>query len=128
MDTPRSILLPDDGLEDDNERLYEFNTENFGDSFSISHRDVNSFEPITGRIYESYPTDRIVVFRPRKGKKMFGCIRVLERETAAQDEVTKKKKSPVWEEKRGGGPYVGLIPSECRFEAILVEIKFIMKR
>ncbi|KAM4057188.1 hypothetical protein HRG_014840 [Hirsutella rhossiliensis] len=127
MDKPRSLFLPD-GVEDDNERLLEFVTKEFGNSFSISHSDVHNFEPITGRIFESHPADRIVVFRPRKGTPKFGCIRVLEREITDQDKTARRKKGPVWEEKRGGGSCVGLIPAECRFEAMLVDIKFIAKR
>ncbi|KAH7113099.1 hypothetical protein EDB81DRAFT_893819 [Dactylonectria macrodidyma] len=127
METPRSLSLPD-GVEDDNKKLFEFVTKEFGGSFSIPHSDVNGFEPVLGRVYESHPTDRIIVFRPLKGKPQFGCIRVLRGETANQDDIRKDKKGPVWEEKRGGGTFVGLIPAECRFEAMVIEIKFIAER
>lgn len=100
----------------------------FGTSFSITQSDDNGFEIVQGRIYDSHPTDRIIIFRPHKGTPKFGCIRVLRSETANQGEATKEKKGPVWDVVRAVGSYVGLVPAGCPFEAMLVQVRFIAKR
>jgi hypothetical protein len=57
--------------------------------------------------------DRIIVFRAREPSKQFGCIRVREKENLTQT---------VWDLVGKEGIYIGVIPAECPFEAMLVEV------
>lgn len=53
---------------------------------------------------------------------------MLGREEAHAGGALKQKRGPVSEEKRGSSSYTGLVPAECRFEAMLVEVKFVAER
>ena len=100
----------------------------FGTDFSISQSDDNGFEIVHGRIYESHPSGRIIIFQPHKGQQMFGYKRVLQRETANQGEAMKERKGPVWDVVRTVGSYAGLVPAGCPFEAMLVQVRFVAER
>lgn len=65
------------------------------------------------------PKKRLVVFRPKLPSRILGCVRVRD----AQDQ---KKK--VWDVHNCGGIYMGLVPEECPFEAMVVEIRLITPR
>jgi hypothetical protein len=108
--------------------LLTYNLSKFGKNFSISQANDNGFEIVHGRVYESHPSDRIIIFQPHSGQQMFGCIRVLRSEAPNQAEATKERKGPVWDVVRAVGSYAGLVPAGCPFEAMLVQVRFIAER
>jgi hypothetical protein len=88
----------------------------FGDNFDVSKVIIdNAWTYCHARIIPSYDADRLVVFRPKPPSKVFGCIRVLDKEDTEM----------IWEIMRQEGAYIGRVPPGSSFEALLVEIKLI---
>lgn len=103
--------------------------------FSVSNCDISKFTAVTARLFDAHPKDRIVVFRNAQASEFFGVIRVLEKETGDtgstseekhEHDDTEKKSRCIWENVRGRGTFIGLIPAGCRFEAMYVEVKSII--
>jgi hypothetical protein len=76
--------------------------------------DITPWTKYDGKIVPCHTKDRLVVFRPPKDTKKFGCIRV-------RDKDQKK----LWDVVQDAGLYVGLVPADCAFEAMLVDAKII---
>ncbi|KAH8654682.1 hypothetical protein BGZ61DRAFT_203708 [Ilyonectria robusta] len=125
MNTAGSVALPE-GTADDNDTLFERIIYEFGDSFSASQCDVSNFTRVLIQLFEPHPTNRVIVFRNREGTEGFGCIRVLKREYNGEERH--RKVGTVWENVRGKGSYMGVIPAGCRFEAMYVELRLVTKR
>ncbi|POR32210.1 Uncharacterized protein TPAR_07591 [Tolypocladium paradoxum] len=129
MNTTRIVAL-DERIADNDDRLFQRITQEFGDSFSASRCDISKFEPFLIQLFHSQVEDRIVIFRHRPSKTLLGCIRVLEGDENQKKQDDKKQgtETTVWEIMEAKGVYAGLIPAGCRFEAMYVELRLITKR
>jgi len=89
----------------------------YGDKFDESK--INLDEDWTyyhARIVPSHTTERLVVLRPKPKSKVFGCVRVLDEQN---------NEEMIWEVVQKEGAYIGHVPAQCSFEALLVEVKLI---
>jgi len=75
-----------------------------------------NWTPYLAGMISGHHTQRLVVFKAGAGSKFIGCLRVLE----AQD-----IKNMIWDKVRCEGIWMGLVPENCPFEAMLVDIKLI---
>lgn len=64
---------------------------------------------------KEHATDRLIIFRPLRDKRLLGCIRVYRAGSTAK----------LWDEFDTDGTFIGKIPKGCPFEAMSVEIKLI---
>lgn len=71
------------------------------------------WKPYTTAWIESLPKDCLIAFRPLSTRTHLGCIRVYQGD------------NKLWDNYNESGTFVGKIPRDCAFEAMLVEIKFI---
>lgn len=71
--------------------------------------------PHTARLIKGHPAKRLIVFRPWDSQKLLGCIRVYKSGTTVK----------LWDVYDREGTFIGKIPKNCPFEAMLVEVKFI---
>lgn len=76
----------------------------------------NQWTSYTTSWIEGHPSDRLIVFRPQSTRAFLGCIRVY------------KDKNKLWDVFNEEGAFIGRIPKECPFEAMLVEIKLIRQK
>ncbi|PYH80611.1 hypothetical protein BO82DRAFT_355324 [Aspergillus uvarum CBS 121591] len=65
---------------------------------------------------EGYRNKRVVIFRPAPFDKWLGCIRA--RNGSNFKEI-------IWDAVNLENIYMGLLPANCPFEAMLVEIKLV---
>ncbi|CEL06323.1 hypothetical protein ASPCAL07429 [Aspergillus calidoustus] len=111
----RRISLDTEGYEEILEKAKELDARFHGSNVEIDHR----WTTHNAKLIEGHPTDRLIVFRPQKSSKLLGCIRVYEAET------TVGKTTKLWDVFEVEGTYIGKIPKDCPFEAMLVEVKLI---
>jgi hypothetical protein len=78
----------------------------------------DQWTPYDAKLIDGRPTDRLIVFRPQKLRSHLGCIRVYEAGTNTK----------LWDVFQAKGSYIGKIPKNCSFEAMLVEVKLITAR
>lgn len=64
---------------------------------------------------QSYPRDRLVVFRPQRSRELLGCIRVYKAGTTTK----------LWDVFDTNGIFIGKVPKDCAFEAMLVDVKLL---
>ncbi|KAJ5142471.1 uncharacterized protein N7515_001258 [Penicillium bovifimosum] len=72
----------------------------------------------TLKMIPGHPTNRFIVFRPLLSRDLLGCIRVYEAGTTAQ----------LWDVYDSRDTFIGKIPKDCAFEAMVVDVKFIKQR
>lgn len=64
---------------------------------------------------QSFPADRLIVFRPQQSSKLLGCIRVYKAGTTTK----------LWDVFDTDGIFIGKVPKDCAFEAMLVQVKML---
>lgn len=69
----------------------------------------------TVKLMPGYPADRLIVFRPQQSRKLLGCIRVYKAGTTTK----------IWDVYDTDGTFIGIVPKDCTFEAMVVDIKLI---
>jgi len=90
----------------------------FGADFNESEVDLESeWTSYTVRLFDKTTVSRLILFRPLSSSKTLGCIRVISNQNSVKWEVVQK-----------GGIFLGLVPPECTFEAMLVEVKLITQK
>ncbi|KAL3468749.1 hypothetical protein BJX99DRAFT_105258 [Aspergillus californicus] len=111
----RSISSDTEGYEEILEKAKELDAKFHDSNVEID----NHWTAHNAKLIEGHPTDRLIVFRPQKSSKFLGCIRVYEAGT------TVGTTTKLWDVFEVEGTYIGKIPRECPFEAMLVEVKLI---
>ncbi|PYH75348.1 hypothetical protein BO82DRAFT_360095 [Aspergillus uvarum CBS 121591] len=74
--------------------------------------------PYTIKVVQGIPVDRLVVFRPHESNKLLGCIRVYRAGTTTK----------LWDVFETDGIFIGKVPKDCAFEAMLVQVKMLTLR
>jgi len=111
-----SVWAISEEFADDDEKLKGEALAKFGLEDKLSDASIDSeWTWHHTKLVPSTTEDRIVVFRPKVGRKNFGVVRVRDKEKVKQ-----------WDEMEGRGLWVGRVPAGCFFEAMLVEIKLIV--
>lgn len=67
------------------------------------------------KMIQSHPKDRLVVFRPQLSRDLLGCIRVYKPGTTTK----------LWDVFDTNGTFIGIVPKDCAFEAMLVDLKLL---
>lgn len=78
----------------------------------------SSWTPYTLRLFDGWPTERLILFRPPAASKFFDCIRVKDGLTGVVE----------WEALRKTGMWMGLVPVNHQIEAMLVELRLIGRK
>ncbi|KAL8674150.1 MAG: hypothetical protein Q9168_001444 [Polycauliona sp. 1 TL-2023] len=103
----------------DKEKLAGEAEAKYGEGFDA--KNVNIDEDWTyynARLLEGHSKDRVVVFRARSPATTFGCVRVYDKQGGKK----------LWDIDNQNGLYMGRIPAECRFELMVIEVKFITQK
>lgn len=91
----------------------------FGNDFEESNLDFDdNWTSYTLRLFDGWPTERLIVFRPPTSSRFFDCIRIKDGSTGGVD----------WEALRKTGIWMGLIPVNHQIEAMLVELKLVARK
>ncbi|KAK2742932.1 hypothetical protein FQN57_005062 [Myotisia sp. PD_48] len=61
------------------------------------------------------PQDRLILFRPQQARNILKCIRVYQPGT----------NDLLWDLYNAEGIFIGKVPKDCAFDAMLVDLKFI---
>lgn len=72
----------------------------------------------TLKMIPGHPTNRLIVFRPHLSRDLLGCIRVYQAGTTAK----------LWDVYDSRDTFIGKVPKDCAFEAMVVDVKFIKQR
>lgn len=72
----------------------------------------------TLKMVPGHPTDRLIVFRPHPSRDLLGCIRVYRAGTTVK----------LWDVYDSRDTFIGIVPKDCPFEAMVVEVKFIKQK
>jgi len=100
----------------DKEKLAGEAKAKFGEGFDAKNVTIDEdWTYYHARLLDGHPKDRVVVFRARSPSTFFGCVRVYD----------KQSKTKLWDIDNQKGLYMGRIPAECRFELMIIEVKFI---
>ncbi|OKL55259.1 hypothetical protein UA08_09478 [Talaromyces atroroseus] len=84
--------------------------------FQESQIEVDSqWTSYTVKLIPGHPADRLIVFRPQQSRKLLGCIRVYEAGTTTK----------IWDVYDTDGTFIGKVPKDCAFEAMMVDTKSI---
>lgn len=110
-----AIEIPLD-TANDGKKLMAIAAQEFGDKFNESSAEVDSWTYYYTDEVPNHSTDRVVVFKAPKSSTRIGCIRVLDK-----DDI----KKVVWDVVGREGVYIGLVPAECPFEAMVVDVRLI---
>ncbi|KAL2367880.1 hypothetical protein BDBG_07304 [Blastomyces gilchristii SLH14081] len=78
----------------------------------------SQWTPYMVKMIQGHPTDRLIVFRPQTSNKVLGCIRVYKAGTTTK----------IWDVYDTNGTFIGKVPKNCAFEAMLVEVKLITQK
>ncbi|BCR96716.1 uncharacterized protein AKAW2_30035A [Aspergillus luchuensis] len=104
-------------VANDEARLIAEAVKNFGGDFESKVDIEESWTTYTVKLFESSSIQRLIVFRPPSSSRFFNCIRVRNPQGAVE-----------WEVLRKSDTYMGLVPTDCQFEAMLVELKLFTRK